>query len=59
MTNTEREIDDLMQDVRAVSMSVRLKLNEIKTKYPVENIKKPGKTIIVGGKPLELVEDFL
>ncbi|XP_014783219.1 uncharacterized protein LOC106878509 [Octopus bimaculoides] len=59
VTNTTREAEELMQEVETVSMSVELKMNEIKMKYLVENIKKPEKIMNVGRKSLELVQDFL
>ncbi|XP_014788902.1 uncharacterized protein LOC106882658 [Octopus bimaculoides] len=59
VTNAAREAEELMQDMDTMSMSVGLNMNEIKTKYLLENIKKPEKIMNVGGKPPELVEDFL
>ena len=38
MTNTVKEAEELMLGVEAVSASVRLTMNEQKTKYLVENI---------------------
>ncbi|CAI9741839.1 Hypothetical predicted protein [Octopus vulgaris] len=59
LANTVSEIEELMQEVETMSMSVALKMNEIKAKNLVENIKKPEKIMNVDRKPLELVEDFL
>ena len=40
-------------------MTVGLRMNESKTKYLVENIECPDQIVSVGGKSIELVEDFV
>ena len=59
VTDTVKEADELMREVDEVVITVGLRMNESKTKYLVENIECPDQIVSVGGKSIELVEDFV
>ena len=54
-----KEAEELLREVEEVAMTVGLRMNESKTKYLVENIECPDQIVSVGGKSIELVEDFV
>ena len=60
VTDTVKEGKELMREVDEVAVVVvGLRMNESKTKYLIENIECPDLIVSVGGKSIELVEDFV